>query len=199
MHFSTMLAARDWGDQVAASKYLEKYWLPETEYEKIWKPIQDQIFVRGKRLPDLVFSNSYELLAFRGGCLFVEEDFTKLQECFIKLGNSHFAIVENPFLAEADEPLFRMKYPASISWNELISGNYISAIILESDIKEFYVFGETSAWGKYSASSYKHPVDIVGFLPNHASFFRETLKVEEDEKLEIAADWMPFTYRPFLK
>lgn len=199
--FTKLMSRSEWGDKAAAETYLQKYWLSLAEYEFKWRKIQDQIFVTQKWLPELLFSPQYDLLAFRGGCLFIEEDFKKLQECFLSVGDQHFFVIENLFggTFEADEPSFRMKYPTSISWDELTSGNFISAMILEFSNKEFFVFGETAAWGRYSASSYENPVDIVGFLPKYASFFQEKLKVPEKEKLEIATEWVPSAYRPFLK
>jgi hypothetical protein len=193
-HFQKMFPQSKWGDKEAAERYLEKYWLPSAEYERQWKQIQDQIFINQNGLPDLVFAPQYEMLAFRGGCLFIEEDFKKLQECFINVGGRHFSVIENTFGGKLNEPPFRMKYPVDISWPELISGNFVSAMLFHSLHKEYFVFDETAAWGEYAASDYESPLNIVGVLPQYSSLFREKLKVSEKERQEIAS-WLPPKYR----
>ncbi len=208
-NYTDLVSTSEWGDEESAEKYLQKYWLPMAEYDLEWKRIQNQIFITQKLPTEYIFHTPYELLAFRGGCLFGEEDFKKLQECFHSVGDRHFFVIENIFtykpepekspLPMPEEPPFRMKYPADITWAELISGNFISAMIVDSSNKNFFVFGETASWGRYCANGYLWPVNIVGFLPEHGSRFREKLKVPEKERLEIATEWVPPVYRPFLK
>jgi hypothetical protein len=179
---------------------LEKYWLPSAEYDSKYKLIQDRIFVSQVWLPRFIFHEGYEILAFRGGCLFGEENFLKTQKCFKSVGDKHFFVIENTFEGrrEAEEPVFRMKYPADITWDELTSGNFISAIIFDFLNKEFFVFGEGAAWGKHSSSSTTWPVNLVGFLPDYASLFRRVLSVPEAERSEILT-WLPDTYRKSIK
>ena len=196
-YFHRMLSGSKWGDKKAAEQYLQKYWPPLAEYEQKWKQIQEQIFISKEGLPDMIFDSKYEMMAFRGGCLFIEEDFKKLQECFLKIGDKHFIVIENTF-GKLKSPAFQMKYPANISWAELINGNFISAMIFTSLHAEFFVFGETTAWGKYAAADYGSPLDIVGFQHEYAPLFREKLKVPEQEWQEIAT-WLPSQYRAVIK
>lgn len=72
---SDLVPYKKWGDKELAEKYLQKYWLPEQEYLNVWKPVQDEIFVEGKNLPELIYHPEFEMIALRGGNLFVEEDF----------------------------------------------------------------------------------------------------------------------------
>lgn len=58
------------------------------------------------------------------------------------------------------EPMFRMKFPVNITWEELTSGNYISAVLLEMSYNEYFVFGNSGSYGKYSANDYEHPMDM---------------------------------------
>lgn len=80
MHFSKLVKEKDWGNEELAEKYLKKYWLPELEYLSAWKPIQDEIFIEGKSLPDLIYRPEFKMIVANGGCLFVEEDFKQLQK-----------------------------------------------------------------------------------------------------------------------
>ena len=197
--FSKIVPEPQWGNKKIAEDYFDKYWLPQMEYETIWKPIQDKIFVnQEKSLPEPVFSEHFSLLALRGGCLFLEEDFKQLQQCLLAIGEKNFVVIENTFNGKLQEPAFRMKFPSDITWDEMISGNYISAILLEMYHNEYYVFGESRNWGKYSASDYTWPLDLIGFKPEYSTLFEEKFKQAEEEKQKIK-EWLPLAYQKRIK
>ena len=124
-HFNTLLPESEWGNRELAERFLQKYWLSESEYTDRWQRIQDQIFCSGKSLPDLIFRNRYKIIASRGGCLFLEDDFKNLQSCFTELGDRHFVVIEDNFGGKSQEASFRIKFPSNITWEEMKSGNYI--------------------------------------------------------------------------
>jgi hypothetical protein len=196
--FSNLLPSEKWGDKKLAEKYLEKYWLTEQEYLSIWKPIQDNIFIQGKGLPDLIYHPEFEIIALRGGCLFLEEDFLQLQKAMQEFGEEYFVIIQHSQDFTEGEPMFRMKFPTSISWEELTSGNYISAVLLEMSYNEYYVFGSNGIWGKYSANDYENPLDIIGFKPELAHIFQEHFKQPKEEQEEIR-EWLPQEYKELFK
>lgn len=196
--FSNLLPSESWGDKKLAEKYLQKYWLSEQEYLSIWKPIQDKIFIQGKSLPDLIYRAEFELIALRGGCLFMEEDFKQLQKAMQNIGEEHFVIIQNSQDFTEGEPMFRMKFPVNITWEELTSGNYISAVLLEMSYNEYFVFGSKGNWGKYSANDYENPLDIIGFKPKLAPVFREHFKQPKEEQEEVR-DWLPQEYKALIK
>jgi hypothetical protein len=166
--YSRTISDVEWGNKELAEEYLERYWLSETEYQSTWRPIQRQIFVDSEKgLPDLVFVEGFEILAFRGGCLFDQEDFERFQRCFSAIGENHFVIIENTFGNREPKPTFRMKYPTGTEWKELVSGNFASSILFEMPHKEYFIFGNSGGWGKYAANDYKDPLDIVGFMPEY--------------------------------
>ncbi len=171
--FSRLISYTDWGNKELAEKYLEKYWLPEQEYLRIWKPLQDKIFQEVNNLPSLVYHTDFELITLQGGCLFTEEDFKQLQAAMLELDESYFVVIQNSQEFTIGEPMFRMKFPVNITWEELISGNYISAVLLEMHLNEYLVFGSKYSWGKYAANDYKNPLDIIGFKPNLSPVFRK--------------------------
>jgi hypothetical protein len=176
---------------------LQKYWLPEQEYLNIWKAIQDKIFVEGKSLPDLIYHSQFELIALRGGCLFLEEDFKQLQKAMQKAGEKYFVIIQRSQEFTVGEPMFRMKFPVNITWKELTSGNYISAVLFEMSYNEYFVFSESGSWGKYSANDYDYPLDIIGFKSELASIFREQFEQPKEEKEEIR-EWLPQEYKALI-
>lgn len=196
--FSKLIPEETWGNKDLAEKYLKKYWLEEKEYQKVWKPIQDIIFNQGKGLPDLVYRPKFELMALRGGCLFVQEDFEQLQKAMQEVGDNHFVIIQNSQEFTEGEPMFRMKFPVNTTWAELVSGNYISAVLLEMSYNEYYVFSESGKWGKYSANDYEQPLDIIGFKPDYEPVFRKSFEQPPEEWEEIK-EWLPPKYKEIIK
>ncbi|MBK1442510.1 hypothetical protein JHJ32_21100 [Parapedobacter sp. ISTM3] len=197
-HFSKVVPEDKWGDKKLAEEYLKKYWLPEQEYLSVWKPIQDKIFVQGKSLPNLIYHSEFEMIVANGGCLFLEEDFKQLQKAILSIGEMYFVVVQNIQEYTNGEPMFRMKFPVNITWEELISGNYISAVLLEMSLNEYFVFGENGNWGKYSANDYEHPLDIIGFKSELAPIFQEHFKQPKEEQQEIR-EWLPQEYKKLIK
>lgn len=193
--YSSVIPGSQWGNRQVAENYLERYWLYSAEYESAWKQVQDRVFAnQNLGLPEMVFSPGYELQASRGGCLFVQEEFERLQECFQAISEKFLFVVENTFGGRVKEPIFRMKFPTGISWGELTSGNFASAILLEMPHKEYFVFGESGTWGKYVANDYESPLDILGFKWEVANVFRGKFKLSETEEREIA-EVLPLAYR----
>ena len=193
--YSSTIPASHWGDRQVAQNYLERYWLSFAEYQRTWKQVQDQVFInQDVGLQNMVFSPGYELQASRGGCLFVREEFARLQECTQAISEEFLFVVENTFGGRVKEPVFRMKFPTGISWDELAGGNFASSILLEMPHKEYFVFGESGAWGKYTANDYESPLDILGFKREVASVFGKKFKLSEAEEREIA-QVLPPAYR----
>lgn len=197
--FSKLTPESEWGDKEIAQKYLEKFWLPEAEYESIWKPIQNQIFTnQDKSLPEMMFKDNLKLIASKGGCLFLKEDFEQLQQCFLKVGDKYFVVIENTFGNRLQEPHFQMKYSTTINWEELVSGNFISSTIVEDIYKEYFVFGDSGVWGKYSANDYQRPLDIIGFQLEYQDIFIEKLQLTDNNFKDII-EWLPPAYRERIK
>lgn len=170
--FTKLIPKKEWGNKELAEKYLEKYWLHEHEYHQVWKPIQHSIFQNKKiYLPANIFQKEFTAMGMRGGCLFDKNDFEALQKIILAIGDKNIIIIQNDFEGAVETPLFKMKYPAHITWEEFISGNYISAILVESWVNEYFIFSESGTWGKYSASDYIIALDIIGCNPKLSSTF----------------------------
>lgn len=195
--FSKLVPSNMWGQRRCAEAFLNKYYLAEDEYNNIWQPKQKQIFL-DNFLPDLIYTEGYEMLALRGGCLFVEDDFKQFQQLMQDTGDEYFVVIQHSQEYTKGEPMFRMKFPMCISWQELLSGNYISAILFEMPYNEYFVFGDSGIWGKYSANDYIHPLDIIGFKPGYASLFHKNFATSREEHDEIH-EWLPRAYKKLIK
>ena len=172
--------------------YFKKYWLDKDEYLERWLPIQESIYqVSGLFFPEVGFRSGFEVTIIGGGRIFAEKDFLALKCCIEETADSHFVIVEhvdddaNP---HHGEPPLRFRYPSSITWGELMSGGYVSEELFERPVKEYFVFGNTGAWGKYVANDYIYPLDLVGFKQEHSALFKEHFEPLIDAEV---LKWIP--------
>jgi len=69
--------------------------------------------------------------------------------------------------------------------------------MIESIHKEFFVFGESGLWGKYSASDYKYPIDIIGFKPEYQAIFQDEFCQNEADLKDIQNN-LPDLYKSAL-
>ena len=186
-------------DENIALEYLKKYHLPEEEYLENWKPVQDLIFKnQDKSLPEMMFNKGFSLLAIRGGILFEKKDFETLQNCARHLGDKRLFVIQNDFGGRLNSPQLRMSYPSDITWEQLMSGNFISTVIFEMFANEYFVFSESGKWGKYAASDYELPLDIIGFKPDYESVFKKGFEQSPEEWKEIK-EWLPPKYKEIIK
>lgn len=187
--------------------FLEKFWLSDKEYINNWKVVSDSVFTKYfKHLPDLLFNKEFELMAIRGGTLFTEDEYLSLQKCMEAAGDKFFVVLENKNIrkkADDDLPYLQFKFPVSTTWKVLNNGdvNYpdISYDLLWIMNKEFFIFGDSGKWGKYSACDYyETPLDIIGFKSELEFVFQENFKRSKKEKEEIRG-WLPKEYKEFIK
>jgi hypothetical protein len=175
--------------------YFEKYWLSEYELTEKWLPIMRGIYeIAGERFPNVKFRLGFDFIALRGGAIFDEKDFSLLQECMKEIGDTSFVVLEhldpvNPF---HNEPPLRFIYPVEVTWNKLLSGAYVSKALFRNPVKEYFVFGDSGAWGKYVANDYIWPLDLVGFRPALSALFRKRFQSLIEPEI---VDWLPSNWR----
>lgn len=189
-----------WGDIEKAERYLEKYWLTKSEYEGYWEKIQKGIFTKmNDKFPNISFDNNYNIIILKGGGLFCREEFEIFQNCIKKVNDDHFVIIENKFTDYFDEdsPPFMMKYPTNITWEELLSGNFISTVLFFLPEKEYFVFGNSASWAKYTTNDYKYPLDILAFKSEYSNIFMNKFILSKEEKNDIKR-WLPPEYKKYL-
>lgn len=194
--------------------YFENYWLDLDEYVNNWHPIQHSIFnSKAKHLPDMMFSNNFELIPLIGGNIFTShEDFALFQNCMRQTKDESFVIVQNPeviikvYMSENNwgvHPLLRFKFPAEISWEELNSGDYISIELFQNAYKDYFVFGDSGNWGRYVANDYVNPINlegstplnITGFRSRYSKLFKEEFGVSQSLNKQIISKWLPDSYK----
>jgi hypothetical protein len=108
--------------------------------------------------------------------------------------DNYIFIVENHFGHTLDFPPIRLKFPATITWAELSSGNTISNLLLNGPIKEYFVFGDSGLWGKYVANDYGSAVDIIGYKKELAKHFIKHFKLNPEKQFRINNE-LPDAYK----
>jgi hypothetical protein len=190
-----------------SEKYLEKYWLDNNEYVQKWYPLQNEIFELEKYFPEFVFKEDLNILVIGGGSVSNPADFETLKKCIQKIGDSEFVIIQHidkddppliGYLGEGwkEHPFLRFKFPADITWEELLSGGGVSDELFKP-YKEYLLFGKKGDWGMYAANDYKYPVVIFGFIPSYDSVFKSLFTSPDKEKEELL-NTLPLVYRKYV-
>lgn len=190
----------EWGNRKVAERYLERYWLPAGEYERNWKNIQDSIFNnQSNGLVSLGFQEGFKILPLRGGIMFDEQLFAKLTASLQRTGDEFFVVIQSfhDRTTWGNLTPFRLKYPVGMTWEEVRSGNYISAVLLDWPANEYFIFGNSGKWGMYVANDYIHPLNVVAFQEDCAQVFRDNFNVAPDEWAEIKK-WIPQSLKKYL-
>ena len=82
--------------QTQSQRFLEKFWLSDKEISNDWEAVKNTIFSKDfKRLPDILYDKDFEMIAQRGGTLFIENEYLLLQECMKIAGDNFFVLIEN--------------------------------------------------------------------------------------------------------
>lgn len=198
-------------EQVRA--YFEKYWLSSEAYEQTWKPIKDSIFIETELFfPDIGFQPEFELMALSISTTFKEEDFKKLRSIMKLTGDRYFVIIQDhkeknprvtmgPNNTWVPHPPLRFIYPATITWDELMSGGEeyenISHELFREPYKEYFIFGDSGVWGKYAANDPMPAVHIFGFKKEYSKIFRQHFPEAAKEHYELLESSPE--YREFVK
>ncbi len=207
----------DWIDGDIAKKYLEKYGVSQQDQD-CCDFVQKSVFYLDRQLPDMIFRKNFEFVTLLGGAMFEEKDLSQFKSCLKQVGEQHFVVVQDTFGFEPGtvNNVLRMRFPSDISWDELMSGNYISTVLFEPFYNHYYVFGESGEWGMYVANEGyigdrqiaggPAPIRLIGFNPKYRDIFRDTLEIPEggycenvdyilEEERPDIKEWVPEKYR----
>jgi hypothetical protein len=187
----------EWGDVPAADRFLARFWMSEDEFRTRWVNRVSQVFGEGALdAVNPMFRQSFIVRALRGGALLGEKEWNALQRCWLDTGDAYIAILEKP--GSADEPPVHLKVPTSATWADLMSGNFISAMLFEMPYKEYLVVGESATWGVFEATEHDLPVSLVGNVADHDAIFGRELRVSAEEE-ETIYGWLPDAYKSVVK
>ena len=164
----------DWLDVARCKSYLEKNWIDEDEYHKIWEPIQTSIFLNRTPIqvfekPATVFNSNYTVKGYLGGQAFYSKaEFLRFQRYLAQIGEQRFVIIED--IAWGPFPI-RLRLDAGLSWEELLSYGFFYLIVMNHFFTNFYLYSESRLWGQFVACECKYPYNYLGIKNERADLF----------------------------
>lgn len=182
-------------------KYFDLFWLDRDELNENWRIIKNNIYNKNStNLFEYKFNPGFEIIPFKGGLLLTKEEFEILKLCMKTTNDTSFVIIEDyddESPPHNSGPPLRFKYPADITWQDIMGGGYISIELFQMSHKNYFVFGDSGEWGKYVANDYKFPLDIVGFKNKYAKLFKQNFILSSEERNEIY-EWLPEVYKRYI-
>jgi hypothetical protein len=176
--------------------YLATYWLDKQELDQIWTPIRKKIFP-GEfwSFPDRMFPNDFRTIIKVGGSIVYSEEYYKcLQSCMEAAGDHYFIVVED----HADEhdrssvyttcpyewPAFHFKYPVTVSYQQIMSGEYLSEEVMLMGDRDYFLYGDSGKWGIYAGDDVLWSLHIVGFQRELSDVFARYISSDKiDEQV----------------
>lgn len=178
--------------------YLDKYWLQKVEFDNTWLPIKNTIFKGDfKSLPS-IFKDDFEIIIEIGGSVINTENYYKqMQVCMKSLGDQYFVLVQDldkpinlpPFANVIDWPPARFKYPVDISYEEILSGEFVSEERIQMGDIDYFVYGDSGNWGIYAGDDLFYPLHIIGFKKQFSELFRSHFSVPQND-VETVKQWL---------
>ena len=181
-------------------EYLEKYWLEKTELVNTWVKIKSTIF-KGNytSYPDGLLNDNFNIMIIKGGPLFGRDDFEQLRRCMKVTGDIYFVLLEDydednppdnlpPSTGLINWPPLRFKFPADITFDEIMSGDFVSAEVFDCPVRDYFIFGDSGLWGIYAGDDFETPLQIIGFKKEYSGLFHRNIKISKED-IEDLKEW----------
>jgi len=178
----------EWKNREIAAKYMENYWLSEEEYQGVWKPAQVELYdPLALSYPDLLFRRDFNIFPFDGGLTLNQRSLEKVKSLVKASSEDNFVLIQNSIVSENPgfEPTLRIKYPLSVSWEDLMSGGYISTVLYEMPHNDYFVFGNSGLWAGYVSNDYENPVLLLAIDDSLIGHVTDMLANPEDDAEEL--------------
>lgn len=162
--------------------FLEKHWLEEDRYIEKWLSHKNEIFNQSfKWFPEQRFHDDFILRPFIPGVVFYKESYESLMSVLKEMGEEEFVIIR-------DDPnyFFGLEFKVTDSWEEIdLEESTFLMTELFCFANNYFVFGKSGKWGKYTANEHENWVDIMGFKPEYLDLFRKHFPISEEEKKDV--------------
>ena len=172
-------------------EYLEKYWLDKTELVNVWVKIKNTVF-KGNytSYPNGLLNDYFNIMIIKGGAVFDNIYFEQLMRCMKITGDKYFVLLE-----DYDEnnppgnlppptiswPPLRFKFPADITFDEIMGGDFVSAQVITMEFRNYFVFGDSGLWGIYAGDDFETPLQIIGFKKEYSNLFHRNIKISKED------------------
>lgn len=181
--------------------YINNYALNEsgfTSAQMLLKNIFKNSFLK---FPDFIIKNEYAFFIAMGGILMDEDDFASISRWMTHFNDKYLYVLEDyqeSAPPHQSGPPLRFRFPAKLRWEEINQQDGIAYELFGRPIRNYYVFGDSSMWGKYIANDYVDesinpagtPIELITFKANHCDYFSNELNC-----LHIDETWVPQCYK----
>jgi hypothetical protein len=179
-------------------EYLAKYWLHKSEFEKNWLPIKNSIFKGDFKSFPHVFKDEFETIFEIGGSVINTPDYyNRMQVCMNASGDQHFVFVQDlekpvdlpPGTYTIDWPRASFKYPVKISYEKILSGEFLTDERMQMGDINYFVYGDSGNWGIYAGDDLFFPLHIIGFKKEFSELFRSQFPVPTAD-IDTVKEWI---------
>lgn len=130
-----------------AKKYFDSYAIFD-KFHEAKKKKQDIFLDKIALNKNAIFKDSFDLIIMLGGGgVFSQEEFYELKEFLNKV-----KIDNKLYIIEDSEKGFAFCFPLSITWDQLLSGDFIAYDLIRRPSRNYFVFDDSCSWGKYVSS-----------------------------------------------
>lgn len=170
-----------WGDAEVARIYLEKYFISPDNFQETWGSTQEELFDPATRnLDRLVFRKSTAVFPQIGGVALTSSSLKEIKLVMQEAGDKEFVLISSAESQNRSETLIlRMKYPITVSWEEVMSGGFISTVLFEMGHNDYFIFGKSGLWARYVANDYEIPIDLFSVDDSLVSAVKQYFQLAE--------------------
>lgn len=182
-----------------AYAYLRKYAIDEDEYccqtlqlfRKVFRNMLDANYNISSIDIASVFRSGFQSEVHVASPIFSKETYLLFQEMCSAYGDRMFYILEDELCEEDTAMVVKLKFPVSTTWNEIMSGEFLSNAILRTACRNYYMFGDSGKWGRWCDYDNNWlDYEIMGYsqvLPETLRYCSE-LRLSDIEKKRIDED-----------
>jgi hypothetical protein len=184
-------------DVEKATKFIDD----NSEKMNFWQ--ENEVFVEGAELPEMIFKNDFDFGFFLGGELFDSTSFNQFTQVLKLLGEEKFFIYPKREGETLIDDVF--SFSSDVTWEELMSGDFISFLTVSSLELDLYLCGTSGTWGIFLANNFCYelgspagtPIKLWGVQKEYYSKFCSIVKLNKDYPFEDLSS-IAFEERPNL-
>ena len=136
-----------------ATKFLSDFALNADCYQQecvprmrnVFKPIGVDEFNIYTSPISMLFQPDFETTLHISSPMFTEETYNLFQKICQECNDHFFYIVED----SDEDTAFQLKIPVTTSWEQLLSGGFISTVLFKMPYNNYRLFGDSCSWGKW--------------------------------------------------
>jgi len=136
-----------------AIEFMHHYALSDEDYLRECYPLMEKVFKLSDSMEfdiytsslEILFQPDFHLFIHISSPIFTKENFLSVKNICKAYGEDYIYIVEDNY----EETAIQLRIPSSISWNDLLSGGFMSNILFNMPYNKCRIFGSSGNWGRW--------------------------------------------------